>query len=128
MNIHAMKSSKFLKKEDVQTPILVTIKNITQDNVAPDDKPEEIKHILNFREDCNPLVLNWTNIQLIASFLGEETDNWTGKKIVLFHDPNVSYGGKLIGGVRARKPKQQAPAVESDAAEPFNATDEDVPF
>lgn len=128
MNIHSMKQSKYVKKEDVQPPVLVTIKNISQDNVAPDDKPEEIKHVLHFREDLNPLVLNWTNIQLIASFLGEETDNWVGKKIVLFHDPNVSYGGKLIGGVRVRKPKAQPVQAESAASDAFEATDEEVPF
>jgi hypothetical protein len=30
---------------------------------------------------------------------------------VLYHDPNVSFGGKLIGGIRVRAPRKQPVSV-----------------
>jgi hypothetical protein len=107
-SINDVKSSKFLKKEDVGEGALVTIKALTQENVAKEGAEPEMKFCLHFHEYDKPLVLNSTNAQIIAQITGAE-DNietaWIGHKIVLFNDPNVSFGGKLIGGIRARAPR-----------------------
>ncbi len=48
-------------------------------------------------------MLNWTNAQLTANAVGtSDMDQWPGRRITLYHDPNVSYGGKLIGGIRVK--------------------------
>jgi hypothetical protein len=108
MNIKQMKSSNFLKKEDVGAGALVTVRGVTQENVAMPGAEEELKWCLVVAEFEKPMVLNATNSQLIAAALGsEETDDWAGKKIVLYNDPNVSYAGKLIGGIRVRAPRNQ---------------------
>jgi hypothetical protein len=103
-----LKSSKFLKKEDVGQGALVTIREVSQQNVAKDGAPEEAKWCLHFDEFDKPLVLNSTNGQIIAKITGIENDievGWVGKKIVLYDDPNVSYAGKITGGIRVRAPK-----------------------
>src|SRR6185503_4794416 len=103
MNIKQMKASNFLKKEDVGAGALVTVRGVTQENVAMPGAEEELKWCLVVAEFEKPMVLNTTNSQLIAAALGsEETDDWIGRKIVLYNDPNVSYAGKLIGGIRVR--------------------------
>lgn len=143
MNISQLKDSKFLKKEDAGTGILVTIKSVTQENVAKEGAEPEYKWCVHFVETEKPMVLNSTNGQLIASIVkSEETDDWAGHKIVLYNDPNVTFGGKLIGGIRVRAPriKQPAPATKPTPA-PVPATnrvrteelaeptgDDDVPF
>lgn len=109
MKISQLSDSKYLKKEDVQPPIQVTIAGITQDNLARDDEAPEFKYILNFVGDVKPLVLNMTNAQLIAHITGsEETDDWKGKTITLYNDPSVSFAGKLTGGIRVQIPTPQA--------------------
>jgi hypothetical protein len=109
MNINQLKESKFLKKEDAGTGILVTISHVTQENVAKEGADQELKWVIHFKETDKPMVLNSTNGQLIAAILkSEETDSWAGHKIVLYHDPNVSFGGKLMGGIRVRAPRNQA--------------------
>ena len=124
MRIGEMKESKFIKKEDVGQGKLVTIAGMEQQNVAMEDQPQEMKWVIHFHEFTKGMVLNWTNIQLIAKALGtEETDEWAGKKIVLFEDPNVSFGGKLTGGIRCRAPRQEPKATPTDA--PF---DDGIPF
>ena len=111
MKIGEMKESKYLKKEDVGAGALFTIKEIKHENVALDTQPEELKYVMYFHEAQKGVVMNWTNIQLTAKACdSEDTDAWPGKQVVLYEDPNVSFGGKLVGGIRIRAPKQQAEA------------------
>ncbi len=100
MKTSELKQSKYLKKEDAGDGILVTITGLKQENVALEGKPDDLKWVIHFSE-CKPMVLNGTNSQLIEKALGsDETDDWIGKQIVLFHDENVSFGGDLVGGIR----------------------------
>src|SRR5689334_6768650 len=137
MHISKMTESKYLKQDDVGDGKLVTVKSLKRQNIARDDEEPEFKYIMHFEEIDKPLVMNATNIQLCARACGsEETDEWVGQKIVLYTDPNVSYGGKLVGGIRIRAPKGQAskpaPAKapsREDADERMAAEfSDDVPF
>lgn len=116
IKVHEMKESKFLKKEEVGSGVLATIKEIGRENIAKEGADPEYKFVMHFAELEKPLVLNQTNIQICQMACGgsEDTDDWIGQKIVLFHDPNVSFAGKITGGIRLRKPKQ---AVQQAIAE-----------
>ncbi len=135
MKIGQMKESKYVKKEDCgEGGIIVTIANLTNENVALESAEPEHKWVLHFKEAVKPLILNMTNIELCAHACGsEETDDWIGKQIILYNDPNVSYAGKVTGGVRIRKnqqaaaPKAAAPK-EYDERNPPPADDSDIPF
>ena len=134
MRIGEMKESKFLKKEDVGQGRLFTIVKIERKNVAMDDQPEELKWVMSFREVEKGFVTNWTNLQLIAKALGsEEVETWSGKQIVLYDDPNVSFGGKLTGGIRCRAPKQNTqsgnvPTQNGNDPKPFDDDLSNIPF
>lgn len=140
MKTSELKQSKYMKKEDCgDDGILVTIAALKQENVAPDNKPEELKWILHFHDDVKPLVLNGTNTKLIEKALGsDETDDWVGKQIVLFNDENVEYMGEIVGGVRvdvnrtkryhANKGKPAAAAKPATKADPFDNFESDPPF
>jgi len=125
-NISVLKTSKFLKKEDVGPGSLLTISKCTEENVGKEGAPEELKWCLHFEESDKPMVLNSTNGQIIAGFIGSDnTDDWTGRKIVLYSDPNITFGGKLIGGIRARAPRNKpanVPATAMPAAPPAPPT------
>ncbi len=139
-HINQIKKSNFLKKEDCGQGILVTIKSCSEENVAAEGAPIEMKWCLHFNEQDKPMVLNSTNAQIIAAVTGNpDTDFWTGHKIVLYHDPNVSYGGKLIGGIRARAPRNQPvnqarpqpvaqPAYVPPTPSPLMQGGEEIPF
>lgn len=110
-NVNDLKQSKFLTQKDVTPPVLVTIRAWEQVNVAKEGVDPDLKYALHFNELEKPMVLNSTNGQIIASIAASgEFDDWIGKKIVLYNDPNISFAGKLTGGIRARAPKQQAPS------------------
>ena len=137
MKIGSMMPSKYLKKDDVPSPVLVTIRNFSQANVAQEGQPEEKKWIMHIDEFENGIVMNSTNLQLCAQALGsDDTDDWLGQQVVLYNDPNVTFGGKLTGGIRIRavRRKVETPpaAVRSSVAKPapvpFDDMEDDPPF
>lgn len=129
MHVNQLKESKFLKKEDVGTGLLVTIEGLSQENVSKEGAPEEMKYALHFKETEKPLILNSTNGQLIAQITGEEdTDHWAGHKIVLYNDPTISFGGKIVGGIRCRAPKQGSGKPSQASKRPAHDDDDSIPF
>ncbi len=128
--IHDLKQSKFLTKGDVTPPLLLTIRSFALVNVAMEGEPKEEKYVFFFNEHEKGFVMNFTNGNTIAAFTGEESfEGWIGKKIVLYNDPNVSMGGRLVGGIRVRAPRNQpAPAAKPAPAPPAEPDSEDIPF
>ena len=49
-----------------------------------------------------PFLLNKTNIKRIAKLFGDDTDEWMGKEVTLYNDPDVEYMGEVVGGLRVR--------------------------
>ena len=132
MKIGQMMAGKYLKKEDCDPPMLVTIDRFEEENVAREDQPTDMKWVMYFKDNEKGLVMNSTNLQLAAIAFGtQETDEWIGRALVLYHDPNVSFGGKLVGGIRVRAPKgQKKPAKNPDPRPepPLEDMDDDIPF
>jgi len=110
-NINDIKTSRFLTKNDVDNEglgYIVTITGVKQENIAKEGADEEMKYCVHLQEFAKPMVLNSTNAQIIAKALAsDEMDDWRGKQVVLYHDPNVSFGGELKGGIRARAIRQK---------------------
>ena len=109
-----IKNSKFLKKEDVGDGVLLTIRAVDEVNVSKEGAEPEMKWCLHFQEVEKPMVLNSTNAQIIGQFTGIQDNierDWVGKQVVLYHDPSISFGGKLVGGIRVRQPKTQTTPV-----------------
>lgn len=132
-DIGQMTESKFLKRSDVGGGALLTIKSCEQMNVARKEDAPELKWCLCFAETEKPMVLNRTNAELISMISKERnSDNWGGVKIVAYDDPSISYGGKLVGGIRVRAPRgaaaQQAPVAKPSPADLPAEDMDDIPF
>ena len=126
-----MRESKFLKQSDVGDGVLLTINGCAQHNVAMQGADPEMKWCLSFDEADKPLVLNSINAQLCEKAFGsDDTDDWMGKQIVLYTDPNVSFGGKVVGGIRVRAPRKAAPPIQAKPnGKALPKADEDpIPF
>ena len=132
-NIATMVSSKYLKSADVPDPVIVTIVGVKQVNMAKEDEAPEFKWAIKFQEFDQPMVLNSTNLHIAAKVLGSnETDDWKGKEIILYTDPNVSFGGQVVGGLRFRgQEKAPTKAMKKPTPHPSeyaNDIDSDIPF
>lgn len=141
--------STYLKQSDIgDRKVLLTIARVAYETVGQ-GKDAEDKPVLYFAGKEKGMVLNRGNADAITAINGgdDEMDNWGGLKIVVYVDPNVTFGGKRVGGLRiaappkpkpAPRPAQQAQPVRAESedeagyreavAETYHASDDDVPF
>jgi hypothetical protein len=130
--------STYLKQSDVgDRRLLLTVDRVEIQDVGQGDQQEQ-KPCLYFAGHKKAMVLNRGNADAVTEIVGtDEMDDWSGHKVVIYVDRNVTYGGKRVGGLRisappngskpAPKPKP-APPVEEALPGEFEASDEDVPF
>lgn len=125
--------SKFLRKEDFDEDRICTIKGVKLEDM-PGDSGDQ-KWVLYFREEAKGMALNMTTIRVLEQAFGGDTDQWIGNRVKVFVDPNVSFGGKIVGGLRLRTSKNVAakaaappPPPEPVAAGGDDGFDDDIPF
>lgn len=134
MKLDQMIESKYIKQSDVDGECIVTVKSIKKVNVARDDETPEYRWTVTFNEFPKPMVLNTTNIKRMGKALGNDTDEWAGGTVMLYVDPDIEFGGNVVGGLRIRAiPKhgtvRAAPRNEDDVNSKLNElADRDIPF
>lgn len=137
--VNDMIESKYLKQGDVPDPVIVTVRKIGRINIAKEGDPPEEKWAIMFKEFSKPMLLNSTNIKLLEMACGsDDTDDWKDKEVILFNDENVSFGGKIVGGLRIRKqqaaparkdvPGSRQPPAGASQGSGFEEMDSDIPF
>jgi len=119
--------SNFLKSTDLPGPKLVTITELGMEPVGP---KKEDKPVIYFREFDRPMVVNKTNFDSLVEITGEEdSDDWPGKKVVLY-PTKVDFAGDKVEAIRIRAPKVKSkPELEpveeeSDDTESGDATED----
>jgi len=127
-DVSADLSGSFLKQSDfeIDPAITFTIARVEKKTFeAKNGRPAEAKWVVTFEGDrC--LGLNKTNLQLLAKWFGTRNSAWIGKRITVYRDESISFGGRLTGGLRVRRPApQDVPAFVVDT-DTFMAGDEDV--
>lgn len=121
-------NSKYLGKNDVgEDGLILTIKGFRMETLKSDEGDED-KMVMHFMEDVKPMVVNRTNAQLIGVATGAaNAGDARGKKIVVFNDPTVGFGGKITGGLRIKK-VTGAPRPAAAATSVDNFDDASIPF
>ena len=101
-----LRNSKYLKRSDFPKPMLVTIASYEEVNVGMENAAPDMRWALHFKELLKPLVLNSTNGETIAAYVGsEDFDAWINARVWLYDDPTIMYAGKRVGGIRIKAPK-----------------------
>lgn len=112
MNINDAFPSKFLKAADLEgQEAELTIKTVTIEEVDE----EESRPVIYFTDASKGLVLNRTNAAVIADALGEETNNWGGRKLIVYPD-KTPFKGKVVDCLRCRVLQQQPATGEAPKA------------
>jgi hypothetical protein len=127
MKVSEMIQSKFLRKEDLDDELVVTCKNVKLEDM-PGDTGEQ-RYALYFKELPKGLVLNTTTIRVLEKAFGQDSDDWVGKKAALYVDPNVSFKGQIVGGLRLRplRPKAAPAPAAATAAQTEYEFDDAIP-
>lgn len=105
-----------LFKVDVFKPnkeLLLTVRHL-EEQVAMFGKEVDL---LNFVETGRQLQLNWTTSQWLIDNLGDDPEDWPGKKVVL-HLGEYEYNREKKLGVRLKLPGQPSPATNGPPRQP----------
>lgn len=128
-----MYPSRWLRATDCEDgDLILTIEDVRQEKVGMGGD-DSLKWVVYFHENDKGLVLNKTNSNTIAKLYGDDTDDWTGKKVVLYAT-EVQFQGDMVDAIRVRTkpPKAAAKPVRGLAtptvAEAAAADDPDIPF
>lgn len=97
-----MDSSKFLgaylKSSDIQQPVAVVIRDCLLEKLQ-----DEECLVMYFQGQTKGLVMNSTNIRFCQEQFGsKETNDWSGRPVILAVDHNIPFGSKIVSGLRLR--------------------------
>lgn len=91
-----------MRVDDLEEPYTLTIHEVGEVEVK--DRETVSKRLaIAFHRAQKRLLLNSSNLNWLIFHFGTETDDWIGKKVDLFVDPDVEMGGRKVGGLRLRK-------------------------
>ncbi len=110
---------KYLRADDLEGDTPVTMKSLGLEEINDEKKP-----VLYFGEQAKGLVLNKTNGNSIASLHGNETDDWPGKKIILYAT-EVDFRGEIVDAIRVRK---RIPAQQGDESASEQSQQDELAF
>jgi len=135
MNTDLLYPSKYINSGDLKgRKITVTIAELKRELLKQRNGQQEAKPILYFKETSKGLVVNKTNLKTLQSVCGSrESNDWTGKKVVLYATP-VTFGDEIRDGIRitsvsngaTAKPRAEPPVDSSDDIPDFDIPDGDA--
>lgn len=103
MEVDQMFPSKYLKGSDLPPAgAVVTIEAVIPEQIYTPGQGKVQKFVLRCQGKTKGVVLSKGLAFQIADILGEkDSDNWTGRKIVLYPEV-MSVGGEQVTAIRAR--------------------------
>lgn len=118
--------SKFLRKEDFDEDRVMTIRSVKLEDMPGDNGDQ--KWVLYFQGEAKGMAMNVTTIRVLEQAFGDDSDHWVGNKVMVYVDPNVSFQGKVVGGLRLRTPKKQSVKAPPPPVDNDFESDKEIPF
>ena len=96
--------SPYLCKEMLwDTPVVVTIDRVEGGHKVsvPNSNKKEIRKVMFFTEAKLGLVINAGHRKFLRRlFGGRNTNEWKGRRVMLYVEPTAKYAGEEVGGIR----------------------------
>ncbi len=125
MKLNEMLESNYLKQADFPTPRIVAIESLEKKNMAAPGEIPEYKWTVKFAGLAKPMACNSTNLKRLFKYCGSDSDDWPGKKVMVYTDPDVEFKGEIVGGLRIRQAPSAGTAAPRDKT---NDDDSSIPF
>jgi len=104
--------SRFMKKEALAVPKVIRITKVINVDLEG-EKGTEKKVVLSYKSADGDGEIVWckTNAELTSHALGtRDHEQWIGRLLTIYNNPNVDLGGKKVGGIRVwGSPEMDAP-------------------
>src|SRR5262245_15799362 len=99
MKISNSFQSKYFKTSELDGgEMIATIDRCVEEEVGQDKTPKPVLYLKGHQKG---IVLNRTNAERLAHWLGDDTLNWKGARIELYSEM-VNYQGQRMEGLRVR--------------------------
>lgn len=108
MKVSQVFSGEYLKAADLNG----AEPTVTIESVQLKEFDDGNKFLISFEGKKKGLVANKTNASRIAMLYGDDTDDWIGKRVVLYTDI-VDFQGKPTEAIRVRSPQKVAASEEA---------------
>jgi len=119
--MNQMFPSPFLSAADLNDQEMAfTISDVAQETVGKGDDAE-VKWVVYFSEADKGLVLNKTNATSITACLGDDTDEWMSRKVVLY-PTQVQFSGKMVDAIRVKEKATKVANKATPKPEPTRKT------
>ena len=84
--------------------LTLTIADVTEEEM----RNGQLKLAIAWKESGRKsFLLNKTNTKRLVKLHGTDTDDWLGKQITIWFDPEVEFMGDVVGGIRVRMAKKK---------------------
>jgi hypothetical protein len=105
MDVNQAFPSKYIKASDLQgRDVNVVIADAIIEEIG---QTKDKRLVCYFQGKEKGLVVNRTNALMIADLYGNDTDEWTGKEIVLY-STRVPFQGQMTDAIRVKAPARRA--------------------
>ena len=100
-----MIKSKFFRGKDLEgmPPLYLHIADVSEELMGRGSR-QDVKCVMWFHENPKGLRLNKTAVNVLEAAYGPDSDLWSGKRVKLYFDPKVEFGGRAVGGVAVETP------------------------
>lgn len=119
MNIDNLFPTKYIKPVDLQgKDVTLTIKRASLEMMGQGVEKEQ-KLVIWFERTEKGLIMNRTNATVITNLHGKETDDWIGKRIIIYATSVTAFGKKHdVIRIRERVPAAPIPRSQATPAAP----------
>lgn len=94
--------------------LVAKIDYVAQETINDPTGKKKDAVVAHFSDGTKPMVLNKTNLKTMSRIFGTSyIEDWHGRSIQIWFDPNVKFGRDRVGGLRVRPfiPQQQRAAL-----------------
>lgn len=100
-----MIKSKFFRGKDLEgvPPLYLHIADVSEELMGRGSR-QDVKCVMWFHENPKGLRLNKTAVNVLELAYGPDSDAWSGKRVKLYFDPAIEFGGRPVGGVAVATP------------------------
>lgn len=102
MKISELYPKRYATGEDLKGPYTLTVRSVMMEEMHPQPgSPAVEKPVMYFEGAQKGIILSPALARQIAAILGDETEDWKGKRITLYPQP-MTVAGKPRVAIRAR--------------------------
>jgi hypothetical protein len=115
-----------LKQRDIQAPYVAIIADVRLETLTDRRGNQDEQYVVYFTTG-KPMKFNVINRSIVVAAYGKQREDWIGKPIEIYVDPNVYMGAERTGGIRVSIPTDNSHRHAAAPASPPSTASKPAP-